>query len=302
MYDVIVLAGGATKGLSQLGALQYLFDQNMIVPEHVRMFSCVSVGSMIAYLLIIGYTPIEIMVYLVSHSVLEKIKRNRILDVLYDCGLYNWEITVETSLVEMSKEKGIEKIPTLGEIYKQKGIEFICLTTNLTKQKIELLGPHTHPDMDCLQAIRMSCNLPFVFGNYEYKGNNYCDGGILNNFPIDVTFPINAKVIGITFELIPSGEDTCGHESGNTLNILDKVYRILSLPINCREYEKMNKTSLLYDIIELGLEGTQIGSLYNFSLGTNQKVELFSYGYNISKEYFLRKEQFPYFHLYNTMD
>ena len=55
-FDTIVLAGGSTKGLLTLGALQYAYDNNII--KNINTFIGTSAGAILCFLLIIGYTPI----------------------------------------------------------------------------------------------------------------------------------------------------------------------------------------------------------------------------------------------------
>ena len=59
-YNTIVLSGGITKGFGLVGSLQYLQD-NGILP-HIQKFIGTSIGAIIAYLVCIGYSPIEIMI------------------------------------------------------------------------------------------------------------------------------------------------------------------------------------------------------------------------------------------------
>ena len=79
-YDSIILSGGSIKGFCTLGALQYMQD-NKIIDDTLTTFAGTSIGSIISFLLIIGYTPIEIVVYLCSNNVLEMFKPNHIAEI-----------------------------------------------------------------------------------------------------------------------------------------------------------------------------------------------------------------------------
>ena len=61
-YKNVVISGGAIKGIASLGALQYLVDNQFICLQDTLNYIGTSVGGIISYLLIIGYTPIEIFV------------------------------------------------------------------------------------------------------------------------------------------------------------------------------------------------------------------------------------------------
>jgi NTE family protein len=61
--------------------------------------------------------------------------------------------------------------------------------TNLTQQAVQKFSYETTPDMAVADAVRISMSIPFFFRAryYEQNGSNdaYCDGGVLNNYPID---------------------------------------------------------------------------------------------------------------------
>jgi predicted acylesterase/phospholipase RssA len=45
----------------------------------------------------------------------------------------------------------------------------------------------------------MSSNLPLIFENFKYGNNFYIDGGVSDNFAIDVGISKGNKIIGIYF-------------------------------------------------------------------------------------------------------
>ena len=71
-YDTLVISGGSSTGIVTLGSLQYAYDNYFL--SKVENYIGTSSGAIICYLLIIGYTPIEIIVYICSHQLMEKIQ------------------------------------------------------------------------------------------------------------------------------------------------------------------------------------------------------------------------------------
>ena len=59
-YSTLLLSGGSVKTFASIGALQYLYDKNLIC--NVETLVGTSAGAILCYLLAIGYTPGEIMV------------------------------------------------------------------------------------------------------------------------------------------------------------------------------------------------------------------------------------------------
>jgi len=70
IYNAIVMAGGGMKGFGLLGAMQYMIDNKLI--ENVKYYSGTSIGAVICYFLAIGYTPIEMVVYIITNNVFDK--------------------------------------------------------------------------------------------------------------------------------------------------------------------------------------------------------------------------------------
>ena len=60
-YDTIVLSGGSIHGIIVLGCIQYMIDNNIL--NKINIYIGTSIGSIIAYLLAIGCTPIDIIVF-----------------------------------------------------------------------------------------------------------------------------------------------------------------------------------------------------------------------------------------------
>ena len=284
MFRTVILAGGGSKGISQLGAIQYMIDHENLLINNIHTYRATSVGAIISYLLIIGYSPIDILIYTIIHpiSLCMAIQLNNI-----DRGLYDFTI-IEEYLQNMSITKGFDN-PTIQELYERTGVNFIITTTNLTHQKSEYLSHSTHPDVKIIQALRMSCNLPFIFGNYVYNGIEYIDGGILDNCPLasrlrstpegecappEVTRVPSDDVLCITFKQ---------HRDTPITSIADKFYNILNLPIDTREREKIESFRTLseYFIIEI----TSNIPSFRFNIDTNTRLELFSLGYNTAKEH-----------------
>ena len=71
-FDTIVLSGGSVKSLMQIGSLQYCYDNYLL--KNLKTFIGTSAGAIILFLLIIGYTPIELMTHICTHHLLEKMQ------------------------------------------------------------------------------------------------------------------------------------------------------------------------------------------------------------------------------------
>lgn len=285
MYNTVVMSGGGTKGFCTLGALQYMKDNNIIDYDNITYYIGTSVGSIISYFLAIGYTPIEIVVYLCSNNVLESLLTNY-SSLFGMSGIYNYSaITKHCEIMTLSK---IGYIPTLKQLKDNFGKKIVACSYNLTQHKREYISYNNYPNMSCLDAIRMSSNIPFIFDECIYNGDEYIDGGIIDNFPtnfniIDSNEKGEIRAVGIYLDDKKEDKKEEGEENNyhKILKLINKMYNIIMIP--CKENKNYNKD---VDIIDIKVEDLKI---YNFSISHTKKLELFSYGYNYAKNYFDNK-------------
>ena len=72
---------------------------------------------------------------------------------------------------------------------------------NVEQNRVEFIGPRTHPELSVARAVRMAVALPLFIQPVELDGYHWCDGGIVDIFPVhplleieqpcDVTLAIN---------------------------------------------------------------------------------------------------------------
>jgi len=273
-YDTMVISGGAVRGLLALGALQYLCDNRLC--DNVETYVGTSCGSMISYLLAIGYTPVEIMVYLCTHDILEQFTNFDMRAVASCGGAISFSI-IQEHLEKMSIEK-TGRLFTLGDLQRIHDKRFIAVTYNITESKTEYLTPETHSDLPCITAIRMSSNLPFVFDIFRYSDNFYVDGGLSDNFALEFAENIGSRVVGIT---------TCNantHEDFDisAMNILSYLEKIIAIPIAQNVEFRIERADPRTKVIRLrgGTSGL------NFTIDPRTRLEMFSTGYASCKEQF----------------
>lgn len=276
IYKGIVLSGGGTKGFCTLGVLQYMQD-NKLLDETVEYLAGTSIGSIICYFLAIGYSPIEMVVYLCSNNVFENLKLNSIGEIFTGDGIYNYSV-INKHYEKMSLDK-IGYIPTLKQLKDNLNKELIVAAYNITENNPEYISYKNYPDMSCLDAIRMSSNLPFIFNEFLYNEKEYIDGGVFDNFPVCSIDLDSIKTFGIYLETKKNDDNG----SNKILKVIDKIYGVLMIPISENEKKRIQNYKDKLEILKIPIENVKI---YTFSLQHSQKLELFSLGYNSAKEYF----------------
>jgi len=281
-FDILVLAGSSAKGIAILGALQNCYDRNLL--NNIQYYLGTSSGFIINYLLVIGYTPVEILVNIFTNNLLETMQQINFNNLLKGDGGLNWSNSVGKLLHKLTIEK-IKFIPTFKDIANKFNKKLIGVTYNLTFDKMELLSVDDTPDLNCIEAAKMTSNLPFLFEKCKYNDNYYLDGGIINNFPIDLAKNIGNKILGVVTYNELKKDPKINNKMIENENQLEFIYKLMFVSIDqTTESKIVNNVDDNLKIVKI-----PIGSLksYNFNISSKQKFSLFSKGYNICKEQLL---------------
>ena len=183
-YKTICLSGGGISGISQVSALDYLSKNKIINFKNINLFVGTSVGSIISFLIIIGYKTNYIIEFIKKFD-FNKVKEDFDIDKLFlNYGINdftNMMIAIKSFLYNKFKINDI----TFKELYLKTNKKIAIIATNLTKNREEYFSLNTTPDFSVLLAIRMSISIPIISTPVKYNNNFYVDGGCFNNFPIN---------------------------------------------------------------------------------------------------------------------
>ncbi len=271
-YDTIVLSGGSIKTISMLGALQYCYDNGLI--HDVKNYIGTSAGGIICYLLVIGYTPLELIAYLCTKNVFKDIHLN-IVSMLEGEGAIDFSI-FQSHLERMTIEK-IGRLVTFKDI-KEMFDKSITLTVyNYTQQHVEYLSWENNPDMPCMVALHMTSSIPLIFTPFKYMNNYYIDGGIYDNFPITHNGEHSSRRLGITIDF--TNIET---EQNPTKDMLDYVYKLFTISLERQSMEIKLQLVKNADIIRISVDVNML----NYKLNAKEKMELFSVGYGTAHDFF----------------
>ena len=136
VYTRLVLSGGETKGLAQLGALHYFWKNKQLNHQTITHYAGASVGSLIGLLLVCGYTPFEIWTHVYSADSLFSLNLPISPTSLFNSyGLMSIDGVI--GKVRELVESRYGRIPTMLELYDDTQKTFIISVTNLTEQHVE---------------------------------------------------------------------------------------------------------------------------------------------------------------------
>lgn len=266
MYINGCFEGGGVKGLTYVGALRFLEERGF------KFFkvSGTSVGSIFAALISVGYNSKEI------EEIIEKIdfrviaNKNRIAEGIKNRGLYSIDL-LENILYYLFSKKGKTKFSDVK--YGNDYLLRIIATEMKTKQMVIIPDDlpkfgYSKDNFLISKAVAMSCSIPLVFNQYRLSNYVFVDGGVVNNFPIELVIEENRPTIGFRLN---SG-------SGNMLlRLKNKMFKI-------------NKSFSLENINIIYLDSMNIKAS-QFKKGFLKKRELYILGYNETKRFFYGKER-----------
>lgn len=270
-FDTVVLSGGGLKGLLILGALQYCADKRF---NKASTYIGTSIGSIIGYLISIGYSPVEIIVYIRTRNCMNKLKDYNLMDAWRGKGVISYG-KIQEELEKMTIEK-IGRLITLKELYENFKKTLICCTYNRTTNKVEYISHENYPEMPCLIATKLSSNLPYIFEDCKYMGCFYSDGGLSNNFPIDIAQKKGKRILGLNLFVDSGPYDP-------NASLTENIYKLLFIPVNqivSKNIQEANENCVVVQLVCPNLKIFDIVSDFSSNL------DMFSSGYNQIKEYF----------------
>lgn len=207
----LVLCGGGAKGAAHIGALKVLEEAN--VP--IDMIVGTSIGGLVGGLYAMGYSAAELdsivsgcdWKYLLSDNSYSR------RDESFDARSMDAKYLVRVPFYGMSAAKSespISRLPSgfiggqnvlnflnglamqyRGNIeFKNLPVPFACVATDLSTGEAVVLDRG-----ELTMAMRATMAIPGVFSPVEIDGRVLVDGGVVNNFPVDVARNMGADIV-----------------------------------------------------------------------------------------------------------
>jgi len=252
MYKRVVISGGALKGFAILGAL-HKYEEKL---KNIKYYRGVSVGSIIASLLCIGYTPLEILKSLEEYSFLFSISFSNIKNY----GLLNKPKEI---LDKLFKEK-LGFVPTIRDIFEITGKDIVIVATNEKTKKPEYFSKGNN--VNIVDAILASCNIPFIFDKFEINGIHYLDGCLTDGLPV----VDNDNVPTLCFVVYSN------YKPNKSNNIFEYFYKSIIIPVDYiveLKIQNIQKYMKHISIIKVNIDDLNI-----YDDSKNNRLKLFECG------------------------
>ncbi len=230
----LVLSGGGAKGFAHIGVLRVLEEEN--IP--VTLISGTSMGNIIGALYSAGYSPDEIEDFakrqnwgmLLTDDIDRHLKSRFKQDFEEKHPL---ELSINRNQKKIILPSGLVKGNNILNIFcgmtaeypdsinfSDLPIPFACVAYDLNSTQ-EVVIDHGH----LAKAMLSSMAIPGLFAPVEYKEHRFVDGGVINNFPVDVALDMGADII-IGVDLKQEGDNKEIHSESITTILRGIVYRL----------------------------------------------------------------------------
>jgi len=187
----LALSGGGALGYAHIGFLQAMGEYKF----EVDVISGTSMGSIIGVLYCGGFSPIEIL------ELVDKENMNRFLNVIRFNPSFGRGFFTHDKL-----SNALEKHLPHNDFSKLEK-KFYCCVTNFNKATHKFVG---HGNL-LKEYIIASASIPMIFEPKLVEGEQYIDGGVMQNLPVEPLIKENCDIIiGVDVVSVPNQSEVKG--------------------------------------------------------------------------------------------
>ena len=230
----LVLSGGGAKGFAHIGVLRVLEEEN--IP--VTLISGTSMGNIIGALYSAGYSPDEIEDFakrqdwgMLLTDNIDRHLKSRFKQEFEE--KHPLELSLIKNQRRLSLPSGLVKGNNILNIFcgmtaeypdsidfKDLPIPFACVAYDLNSTQEVVIN-----EGYLAKAMLSSMAIPGLFAPVEYGEHRFVDGGVINNFPVDVALEMGADMI-VGVDLKQDSDEREIHSESITTILRGIVYRL----------------------------------------------------------------------------
>ena len=206
----LVLSGGGMRGVAHIGAIKALEEHN-IIPTHIAGSSAGAiVGALYAY----GYD------YKAIFKFFENIQ-------LLDITKYALN---KPGLIDAEKFYDQFKAYLIEDNFSALKKELYITATDILKGKLDIFK-----EGELIRPVIASSAFPGVFAPVKINDNYYVDGGVLNNFPVNLLKKKCDVIIGV---YVNGYEPIAIENLKHSHNVVERAFKLKSVKEDLKKFKK----------------------------------------------------------------
>ena len=268
----LALSGGGIKGLTHIGVLKALVDNNI----RIDMISGTSAGSIIAAMYACGYTPQQMKKMAEALDLSDLIDLQITIADLFKHGI-KWFFSGKFrfwSVLPSGLIKG-EKIESyFTKLWQNRTVQDVNIPLAITAVDINsadtiffstpvsggrtILNARYYHNTSLTEAVRASISIPGVFFPKKYRGMTLVDGAVKNNLPTDILCHMGADII-IAVDLGYSGQEN--YDIQTVGDILIQCIEIMGREVTLLKAEPYANIIIRPPIVDINLKNPKQATL-----------------------------------------
>lgn len=276
----LVLSGGGIKGYAYMGLIKIIEENPKLF--QIKKIAASSVGAIFAVLIALCVSYDEVYNRAIDKDLndFQHIKLDNILKFLERFGVDDGHLFIDFIAYFVGTKLGNTEI-TLLETYQKTGVELYITGTCLNTKDAVYFSHKNFPDMPLLLAVRISISIPFYFIPIYYQNRLYVDGGVADNFPIQLFEDEMEDTLGIHLQ---NDREIKGHID----NLEDYAYGVYLSNNGCKTTQKSEQYKpycIRVPLIEIGI--------YSKTVSTETRKEWETVTYNLLNMYLKKRQLYP---------
>ena len=262
MIKNIIFSGGGLKGWAHIGVIQAL--EEYVPRNNIEHVIGASIGALFGLCYVLDIKWDVLLDYIIN------LNFDEYIDIDIDDIIMNQSLLKGNKFTEILRDIINIKIDpdiTFNDLKKYSKILFTVNALNINDSKLEYFNYKLTPDVKLIDAIRASCNLPFVFPAYVINDKCYYDGGICNNCPIN----LENELYTVAFDI--SHTDTVNNSK---YKLIDLLYSLITISNN-NNYK--NDSENIYNVLDVKFKN----DVSNFNQTKDDIFNIYMNGYINSK-------------------
>ncbi len=276
----LVFSGGSTKGFSYIGVIKCLDEFSLL--DNLEEIAGTSIGALFSILICLRFHHEDLLNIFSELDLnwLHSINSDSLLHLINKYGLDNGDIMVK--VIELFISVRFHNKPasevTFIDLWNYNPIKITMIGSKVYQGLVEtdIYNHEITPKMTIIKALRITMAIPPIFSPINEEAHHLVDGGIVNNYPIELFKDKLDVTLGIL----------CADKNRNEKckNIIELYKSIIVFMMARETYIKKTEFADCTILIESGL------NIFNvFNISTEDKQNIINLGYQLTKQFLLLK-------------